>query len=119
MQSFTDHNPDVQHGMHGMIDLLSRYSEGRIEPKQLVQADDDQMFWLHEGPGLRNLRELKVALDNISEDQFAYHVADGKNDFASWVQHVLKDEDCAEELWKCKTVLSTRRVLIKYLKQYA
>lgn len=88
------------------------------KPKQLVQATEEQAFWLHDGPALYNLHDLKHALDNITEEQFAYHVGDDKNDFAAWVRGVLKDEECANELMRCRTVLSTRRVLIKFLKEY-
>ena len=88
------------------------------KPKQLVQATPEQAFWLHDGPGLYNLRDLKHALDNITEEQFGFHVGEDKNDFSNWVRDVLKDPECAVELDRCKTILSTRRVLIKFLKNY-
>lgn len=108
--------PDDQ---YNVLDSLNRYPlQPDDMPRQLVEANDDQQFWLHDGPGLHNLRELKQALDMITEEQFMFHVGENKNDFAMWVDTVLKDHECSEEMWKCKTVLSTRRVLIKYLKNY-
>ncbi|MCX7996266.1 MAG: hypothetical protein N2691_00725 [Patescibacteria group bacterium] len=102
-----------------VLNTLSRFTQGFNDgPKDLVQAGEGQEFWLHDGPALRNLKELKHALDNITEEQFAYHVTDSKNDFAAWVRGVLQDADCADELDRCKTILSTRRVLIKFLRNY-
>lgn len=112
MQSMTDPTFDV-------LNTLSRFTQGYNDgPKDLIQAGEGQEFWLHDGPALRNLKDLKHALDNITEEQFAFHVSDEKNDFANWVRAVLQDPECADELQRCRTILSTRRVLIKYLRNY-
>ncbi len=104
---------------NSLFDALNKFPlrDGDM-PKQMVQVTEEQAFWLHDGPGLYNLRDLKHALDNITEEQFNFHVTDEKNDFANWVRAVLKDDECADELLRCKTILSTRRVLIKFLKEY-
>ena len=102
-----------------LMDALNKFPLREDDkPKHLVQATQEQAFWLHDGPALYNLRDLKHALDNITEEQFSYHVTEEKNDFANWVRAVLKDDECADEMMRCKTVLSTRRILIKFLKNY-
>lgn len=112
MQSMTD-------PIANLDDYFNKYAlRDSDKPKQMVQATQEQAFWLHDGPALYNLNDLKHALDNITDEQFNFHVGEDKNDFASWVRGVLQDADCAEELDRCKTILSTRRVLIKFLKYY-
>lgn len=102
-----------------LMDVFNKYPLRESDmPKQMIHASDEQAFWLHDGPALHNLRDLKHALDNITDEQFDFHVGENKNHFASWVKDVLKDDACAEELMRCKTILSTRRVLIKFLKNY-
>ena len=103
--------------MNDVINALSVY-EGEHK-KHLVQAPQGQEFWVHNGPALRNLKDLRDVMDRIEEEQFGFHVNDFKNDFVSWVKEVLKDSDCAKALQRCKTPLSTKRTVIKFLKQYA
>lgn len=103
-----------------LMSVLSQFSPRPEDgPREMVQAGEGEEFWLHDGPALRNIHDLKHALDNITDEQFAFHVGEGKNDFANWVRYVLKDDECAAALLRCKTILSTRRVLIKHLKHYS
>jgi hypothetical protein len=70
----------------------------------LADAPPDKCFWVHCGPILKNLRELREALvDSISDEQFAYHVARERNDFAVWVEEVLGDATCAKALRRART----------------
>jgi len=49
-----------------------------------------EQFYL-EGKYLKNLIELVVALETISDELYQKHVGAGKNDFANWIEHVFKD----------------------------
>ena len=70
----------------------------------LADAPPDKCFWVNCGPILKNLRELREALaDSISDEQFAYHVARDRNDFAVWVEEVLGDATCAKALRRART----------------
>lgn len=111
-----DHNQQSD-SMSDVINTLSQYSGE--QKRKLIQAPDGQEFWVHNGPALRNLHDLRDIMNTISHDQFNYHVAPGKNDFANWVRDILQDQGCARELMRCKTPLSTKRTIIKFLRQYA
>jgi hypothetical protein len=70
----------------------------------LVDAPPDKCFWVNCGPTLKNLRQLREALaDGISDEQFTYHVAGDRNDFAAWVEEVLGDATCAKALRRAQT----------------
>lgn len=80
-----------------------------MKKKELINADDANLFWVNGNGSLRNLKELADSLSAMSEETFAYHVNAEKNDFASWVKEVLLDSKLAVDLKKVKT----RTVMLK------
>lgn len=86
--------------------------------KPLADAPLEQCFWVNHGPVLKNLRDLERALKSseISEEQFRYHVAKGKNDFSLWIKDVLDDETCARALARVKTRKTALRIISEHLK---
>jgi hypothetical protein len=73
--------------------------------RPLVTAPPEKCFWVHHGPVLRDLRELRDALERqISDGQFAHHVGPERNDFADWVEHVLGEKTCARALRRVHSV---------------
>ena len=87
--------------------------------RKLVNAYNEKCFWVHNGPVLSNLRDLEKALDTMTDNQFLYHVALRKNDFAAWVEGVLLDSDCASQLKKVETRKKAVEVVGKALKNYS
>jgi hypothetical protein len=80
----------------------SRNKPGKAQA--LVQAPADKVFWLRDGAPIANLGELRDALaSGMSDEQFAHHVGPGRNDFASWVDQVLGNPDCARALREAVT----------------
>jgi hypothetical protein len=77
----------------------------------LGDAPADKVFWVNNGGVLKNLGELAVALKEISNDQFAYHVNKDKNDFSNWVKDVLGDTMLAGTLAKAKTKASALKAV--------
>lgn len=67
-----------------------------------VTAEGEQCFWTNDGTILATHTDLKRALKDMKSSVYKYHT-DGRNDFASWVEAVLQDSDCANELRKAKT----------------
>lgn len=67
------------------------------------QAENDQCFWINNGPVVKNAIELKEALKHISDEQFHYHTKRDGNDFAKWVEEVLQCKDCAKALRSAKS----------------
>ena len=57
-------------------------------------------------------------LERMSDDHFAHHVNEQKNDFANWVEEVLCDGDCAQALHKVNERNKAHKVVKKYLKNY-
>jgi hypothetical protein len=83
-----------------------------------VVADATQCFWVNNGPVLKDLKELAEALKMISEEQFAYHVSGDRNDFASWVNDILRDATCAKALRGAKNQSAAQKAVAKRLSAY-
>jgi len=80
--------------------------------RPLVTAPPEKCFWVHYGPVLKDLRELRDALHRqISDAQFAHHVGPERNDFANWVDHVLMEKPCARELRRAGGVAEALRAV--------
>lgn len=89
-----------------------------IRPKKpLVLASADALFWIHEGPAVKDLKELSSALKRLTNAQFAHHVNAEKNDFSNWVGEVLRDRDLAGKLRQNKTRLGTVRAIEAHLQK--
>jgi len=69
----------------------------------LSNVPEDKVFWVNDGRVLRNLQDLSSALANISEETFAYHVNNEKNDFGNWVNGIISDKKLANEIAKTKS----------------
>ena len=88
------------------------------EPKKLVCATGANCFWVHNGPILKDLVELEKALDKMTDKVFAHHVSGKRNDFADWVETILKDAEAAAALRKSKKPKTAKTTVTKCLKVY-
>lgn len=77
--------------------------EARVSP--------ELQFKLHEGNTISSIAELQKALVHMDDIAFAHHVNEHKNDFASWIKDVFKDETLANQMAKRKTKLSIASIL--------
>ena len=75
----------------------------------------EEYFWVVNGDGLESLEALAVALEQMTEEQFAYHTRRDGNDFARWIGGVFMDEVLARKIVKQKTREKTAQVLRTYL----
>jgi|GEM_PF-1984630 hypothetical protein len=82
----------------------------------LVDAQNEQCFWVNNGPILKNLAELKQAAEEMTGEQFDYHARRDGNDFAKWADEVLGEKALAKKLSQQKTKLGFIKVLADYLK---
>jgi len=78
-------------------------------------APDGKVFWVWNGPPVRNLRELRGALGIMSDDQFNHHTKRDGNDFARWIENVLGAKICAGKIDRAKTREATIKVLENYI----
>lgn len=80
--------------------------------RAVVVAPPEKCFWVHYGPVLKDLRELRDALEGqISEAQFTHHVGPHGNDFANWVEQVLGEATCARGLRRARSVSDALRAV--------
>lgn len=73
-----------------------------MKKKELINADDANLFWVNGNGSLRNVKELAESLKTMSDETFAYHVNVEKNDFANWTKEVLQDSKLATDLKRAK-----------------
>ena len=83
--------------------------------KVFPKAPAERAFWIWNGPVVRDIRELALALHHVSDEQFDYHAKRGGNDFACWARDVLGEKALARSLVAAKTKTKTLDVLKKYL----
>lgn len=86
--------------------------------KKMKQANGDAAFWMTNGMILKNLNDLADALGKIETTVFDYHVTKERNDFADWVESVLKDPECAAGIRRSKKPASARTVVVRSIKLY-
>ena len=66
--------------------------------KILADVPEDKAFWCYGGEIFKNLQELAVALEHMSDEAFQHHVTEHNNDFSNWVRNVLGDTTLAKQL---------------------
>jgi hypothetical protein len=71
--------------------------------RRLGDVPDDKRFWCHDGKPIKNLRELRKALIEMSDETFHYHLGGGRNDFSKWIREVVGDDKLAEDFSKTKS----------------
>ena len=78
-----------------MTKILKQHAERR-----LANVPDQYVFWCHDGQIIKNIKELKEALELMSDKTYAYHASKEKNDFSNWVKDIIGDEKLARDLSK-------------------
>jgi hypothetical protein len=86
--------------------------------KDLVLTGNSTSFWVSDGQILNSLVALQAALSEMNIEVFSHHVTKEKHDFANWVEVVLCDDLCAEDLRKSKTPAVAEKIVTKHLKSY-
>jgi hypothetical protein len=74
-----------------------------VSKSSLSDVAADKVFRCHDGRVIKNLDELGVALREISDDTFRYHVTADKNDFSKWVEDVIGDHELSAALKNSST----------------
>jgi hypothetical protein len=69
----------------------------------LENVPEAKVFWCHDDRVVHSLEELAVALREMPEETFRYHVTKDKNDFRNWVSDVIGDTTLANQLGKAST----------------
>jgi hypothetical protein len=75
----------------------------------------ERRFHFRDGTSVSTLEELKEKLERINYQEFYHHVNTQKNDFASWIRHILKEEPIADDLLKVTSIVETVEILNDHL----
>ena len=70
------------------------------EKKAYPDCAPEHCFWAQNGQILKNVAELKAALEKMGKETFQHHVNKEKNDFANWIGEVFSDAELAENVRK-------------------
>lgn len=88
----------------------------------LADVSPENVFWCRDGCILHNMKELRDALNTMTDEAYVFHANVEKNDFTNWVRDVIKDEKLAKDLQKAsdraqavKLVASRMSILSKRL----
>ncbi len=92
---------------------LSKEEAKRI----LSNVPPEKSFWVNNGPVLRNVIELATAAKKLAPQQFIHHINNAKNDFAKWVDDVIRDSELAKQLRRIKTKDELAHVVKNRLRQ--
>ena len=79
--------------------------------RRLGDVPDDKRFWCHDGKIIKNLRELRKTLNDMSDGTFHYHLGEGRNDFSKWIREVVGDDKLAGDLSKTKSRMQASRAV--------
>lgn len=74
-----------------------------VAEERLGNVSQEKQFWCCDGRYLKNLPELKVALEQMTDETFRYHSNETKNDFSNWVRDVIGDDKLSRDLQKSIT----------------
>ncbi len=109
--------------MNILNDVRLRLREANImatEKKWLNDVPQENMFWIKDGTGIRNMAELSASFRTMANETYKHHATAERNDFANWVKLVVGDEVLATNLQNCKRKIMAAKLVeerIKYLRQ--
>ncbi|MBN2251144.1 MAG: hypothetical protein JW724_03605 [Candidatus Altiarchaeota archaeon] len=96
-----------------------KYAKRKSKKNQeyLKDVPPEKSFWVSNGWVVRNMEELPGALENMSDETFAYHLNREKNDFSAWVREVVGDKMLASTLQMVKSRKSATDAIKRRIKQ--
>ena len=78
-----------------------------------MDINPENYFRVANGTVIKNLKELDMAIENMSEETFKCHVSEVRNDFSSWIRDVIKDDKLANELLQIKDRRLTQLAILR------
>ena len=70
--------------------------------RRLSDVSDEHVFWCCDGSIYRSMRGLEEAFHSMSDETYAFHANESKNDFSNWVNDVIRDDKLARDLLKAR-----------------
>jgi len=91
-----------------------RSMKGKDAPKKRAGISPQQYFHLRDGTAIKSIEELALRLDNISDEDFTFHVNEEKNDFSNWIKDVFDQAELADCLCQVKGKKESQICLLKH-----
>ena len=94
--------------------MIKVVKPGKEEVKRrLADVPDEKRFWCHDGKTIKNVKELRKALIDMSDETFHYHLSEGRNDFSKWIREVVGDDKLAEALGKTRSRIEASKAVVE------
>jgi hypothetical protein len=78
-------------------------------------AEPHECFWINNGAVVKDLHELALEMQRMSDEQFLHHVRSDQNDFARWVAEVFGEDALARKLARARSRDGARRVVVAHV----
>jgi len=85
--------------------------------KQLLDVPEEHVFRLKDGHTIKNLHSFLIHLVGMDDDTFEHHVNSEKNDFHSWVHHIVQDHNLAKKIHMAKNRKKMTKVVDKHIRK--
>lgn len=86
----------------------------------LAEAKHPELyFYLQGNHPIKSLCELADVLNSIDDAAFAFHVSEGRNDFAKWIANIVGDKRLAEKIEQLDTrqdIAKAVNIRVEFLK---
>lgn len=79
-----------------------------------AELPPEKYFVLQDGTAIKSVSDLAMMMDNISDDNYNFHVTEEKNDFSNWIRDVFNDHELAESLLSVKDKKESQIMLLKH-----
>ena len=83
----------------------------------LEEVHPENQFWLADGKAIKNLHELRNALQQMDDAVFGHHVNEERHDFHNWVKDVHQDEKLAEAMLQQKNRKGVLYEVVRRIKE--
>lgn len=100
----------------GTLTIHSPFVAARKVKYVKENVPDQFVFYVCDGKVLKNLKDLIVALDKITDDVFSYHSNKEKNDFSNWIRDII-NEPVLAKIIAGKNRHSTKIEIVNFLKK--
>lgn len=87
-----------------------------MNQKILAEVPPQYSFWVCDGKVLKSIEQLHSALQQMTEDAYRFHANKEKNDFANWINDIIKDTKTAQKLRRAKSKYEAVKEIEKAIK---
>lgn len=94
----------------GVVGDIPEY-DGPEPESSKPNIPEHHYFQLKNGDAIKTIDELEQKLVEIDDETFSHHANEYKNDFATWIRDVFKDEDMAFMIEGAKTKEAIKVIL--------